>query len=42
MENVVLQPHHASGTHATRKAMGDLVLGNLAAYFANRPLLTAC
>jgi lactate dehydrogenase-like 2-hydroxyacid dehydrogenase len=42
MEHVVLQPHHASGTHATRKAMGDLVLGNLAAYFASRPLLTAC
>lgn len=40
MEHVVLQPHHASGTHATRQAMGDLVLGNLAAYFAGNTLLT--
>ena len=40
MEQVVLQPHHASGTHATRQAMGDLVLGNLAAYFAGNALLT--
>lgn len=40
MEHVVLQPHHASGTHETRQAMGDLVLGNLAAYFAGDPLLT--
>ena len=37
---VVLQPHHASGTHDTRTAMGRLTLDNVAAYFAGRPLLT--
>jgi hydroxypyruvate reductase 2 len=34
MENVVLQPHQASATVETRRAMGDLVLKNLAAHFA--------
>ena len=38
--NVVLQPHHASGTIETRRAMGQLVRDNLAAHFAGRPLLT--
>jgi lactate dehydrogenase-like 2-hydroxyacid dehydrogenase len=37
---VVLQPHHASGTHETRAAMGRLTLDNVAAHFAGRPLLT--
>lgn len=40
LDNVVLQPHHASGTVETRKAMGQLVRDNLAAHFAGRPLLT--
>ena len=40
MENVVLQPHVASATHPTRKAMGQLLIDNLAAHFAGRPLLT--
>ena len=40
LDNVVLQPHHASGTVETRKAMGRLVRDNLAAHFAGRPLLT--
>jgi lactate dehydrogenase-like 2-hydroxyacid dehydrogenase len=40
MENVVLQPHVASATHPTRQAMGQLVIDNLAAHFAGRPLLT--
>jgi lactate dehydrogenase-like 2-hydroxyacid dehydrogenase len=40
MENVVLQPHVASATHQTRAAMGQLVLDNLAAHFAGKPLLT--
>jgi lactate dehydrogenase-like 2-hydroxyacid dehydrogenase len=39
-ENVVLQPHHASGTVETRQAMGRLVRDNLAAHFARQPLLT--
>ncbi len=40
MENVVLQPHVGSATHGTRGAMGQLVIDNLAAHFAGRPLLT--
>jgi D-3-phosphoglycerate dehydrogenase len=38
--NVVLQPHHASGTVETRKAMGKLVRDNLEAHFNGKPLLT--
>jgi hydroxypyruvate reductase len=34
MEQVTLLPHVASATHETRQAMADLVLENLAAYFA--------
>ena len=41
LDNVVLQPHNASGTWETREAMGQLVLDNLAAHFAGQPLLTA-
>jgi lactate dehydrogenase-like 2-hydroxyacid dehydrogenase len=40
MPNVVLTPHIASGTLETRLAMGDLVIRNLEAHFAGRPLLT--
>jgi hydroxypyruvate reductase len=40
MENVVLQPHVASATHQTRQAMGQLVIDNLAAHFAGKPLVT--
>lgn len=40
LTNVVLQPHHGSGTVETRRAMGQLVLDNLAAHFEGRPLLT--
>jgi len=40
MPNVVLQPHHASGTIETRLAMRDLVARNLEAHFAGKPLLT--
>ena len=40
LDNVVLQPHSASGTHDTRHAMGQIVVDNLAAFFAGRPLLT--
>ncbi|GBQ61816.1 2-hydroxyacid dehydrogenase [Komagataeibacter swingsii] len=36
----VLQPHRASATVETRLAMGRLVIGNLAAHFAGRPLLS--
>jgi lactate dehydrogenase-like 2-hydroxyacid dehydrogenase len=40
LENVVLHPHHGSGTVETRRAMGQLVRDNLAAFYAGRPLLT--
>ncbi len=40
LDNVLLQPHHASGTVETRKAMGQLVRDNLSAHFAGEPLLT--
>jgi hydroxypyruvate reductase len=40
LDNVVLQPHVSSGTHQTRAAMGQLVVDNLAAFFANKPLVT--
>ena len=40
MDQVVLQPHAASATHETRRAMGDLVVDNLRAHFAGKPALT--
>lgn len=40
LDNVVLLPHVGSGTWETRKDMADLVLGNLEAFFLNKPLLT--
>lgn len=40
LDNVLLQPHHASGTVETRKAMGQLLRDNLTAHFAGRDLLT--
>jgi lactate dehydrogenase-like 2-hydroxyacid dehydrogenase len=41
LDNVVLQPHQGSACEETRAAMGRLVLDNLAAHFAGRPLPTA-
>jgi lactate dehydrogenase-like 2-hydroxyacid dehydrogenase len=38
--NVLLQPHHGSGTVDTRKAMGKLMRDNLTAHFAGQPLIT--
>jgi lactate dehydrogenase-like 2-hydroxyacid dehydrogenase len=40
MANVVLSPHQGSATHQTRAAMGQLVVDNLRAHFAGKPLLT--
>lgn len=40
LTNVLLQPHHASATVETRKAMGQLMRDNLTAHFAGQPLLT--
>jgi lactate dehydrogenase-like 2-hydroxyacid dehydrogenase len=41
LSNILLQPHHASGTLETRKAMGQLLRDNLLAHFAGMPLPTA-
>ena len=40
MDNVTLLPHVGSATFETRRAMSQLVVDNLDAYFAGRPLLT--
>jgi lactate dehydrogenase-like 2-hydroxyacid dehydrogenase len=40
MDNVVLEPHVGSATLETRRAMSQLVLDNLDAQFAGKPLLT--
>jgi lactate dehydrogenase-like 2-hydroxyacid dehydrogenase len=40
LPNVVLSPHIGSATHDTRRAMGDLMIDNLHAHFAGRPLPT--
>lgn len=40
LDNVLLQPHHASGTIETRRAMGQLVRDNLQAHFSGQPLPT--
>jgi hydroxypyruvate reductase len=40
MPQVVLQPHHASGTVESRRAMGELLLSNLASYFADKSVST--
>ena len=40
MQHVVLHPHQGSATHETRAAMGQLVLDNIVAYLANKPLPT--
>ena len=35
LDNVVLTPHTASATHETRRAMADLVLENLHAFYTS-------
>jgi lactate dehydrogenase-like 2-hydroxyacid dehydrogenase len=40
MDNVVLTPHIASATNETRRAMGDLMIDNLDAVFAGKPMPT--
>jgi len=39
LDNVVLLPHVASGTHETRAAMADLVFDNLQSFFASGAVL---
>ncbi len=41
MAHVVATPHIASGTHETRRAMGEMVLANLDACFGGRPMPSA-
>jgi lactate dehydrogenase-like 2-hydroxyacid dehydrogenase len=41
LDNVVMQPHMGSATAECRLDMGNLVLANLEAHFAGRPLPTA-
>ena len=38
LKNVVLQPHHASGTYETRLAMGNLMIENLTNCLTGKPL----
>ncbi|MEI4488726.1 2-hydroxyacid dehydrogenase [Frigidibacter sp. MR17.14] len=40
LPNVVLYPHHSSGTRETRDRMARMTLDNLAAFYAGKPLLT--
>ncbi|WZB76175.1 2-hydroxyacid dehydrogenase [Achromobacter insuavis] len=40
MDNVVMLPHIASGTHETRRAMADLMLANLDGWFRNGVAVT--
>lgn len=40
MDNVIVEPHIASTTVETRAAIGDLVLANVNAYYAGKPLLS--
>lgn len=39
LDNVVLQPHHASATVETRTAMGNLMIDNLLRHFRGEPAL---
>jgi len=40
LDNVVLTPHVGSGTGETRRAMSELTLANLDAWFSGKPLVT--
>jgi lactate dehydrogenase-like 2-hydroxyacid dehydrogenase len=40
LPNVIVQPHHGSATIETRTAIGQLMIDNLSAHFAGRPLRT--
>jgi hydroxypyruvate reductase 2 len=41
LDNVVLEPHLAVFTPESFKALRDLMIGNLEAFFSNKPLLSA-
>ena len=39
LDNVVLSPHQASASNETRRAMAELAVANLEAFFAGKPLV---
>src|SRR5690606_33088941 len=39
LSNVIVQPHHGTGTIETRTEMGQVMLDNLAAHFAGKTLI---
>ena len=41
LPNVIVQPHHGSATIETRTAIGQLMIDNISAHFAGKPLLDA-
>jgi lactate dehydrogenase-like 2-hydroxyacid dehydrogenase len=40
LPNVIVQPHHGTATVETRTAIGQLMIDNITAHFAGRPLPT--
>ncbi|MFL2688045.1 MAG: 2-hydroxyacid dehydrogenase [Alphaproteobacteria bacterium] len=40
LNNVIVQPHHASATNETRQAMADLMVENLQLFFSGKPVKT--
>ena len=40
LPNVIVQPHQGSATIETRTAIGQLMIDNISAHFAGKPLLT--
>ena len=40
LPNVIMQPHHGSATVETRNRIGQLMIDNISAHFAGKPLLT--
>ena len=40
LNNVIVQPHHASATNETRQAMAELMVENLQLFFSGKPVKT--
>nr|XP_023928473.1 glyoxylate/hydroxypyruvate reductase HPR3-like [Quercus suber] len=40
LDNIVLSPHRGAFTHETLTSMREIVVGNLEAFFSNKPLLS--
>ena len=41
LPNVIVQPHQGSATVETRNRIGQLMIDNISAHFAGKPLLTS-